>query len=68
MPIPAPNTGESHDQFMSRCMANPTMNEEFPDASQRAAVCERQWNDSKAMPKFKTMDEYLKWLMEKVEK
>lgn len=43
MPLPTPNSGESHDDFVDRCMANETANEDFPDAAQRRAVCESQW-------------------------
>ena len=47
MPLPTPNDGESRDHFISRCMGNPTMNTDFPDQNQRAAVCNSQWRDSK---------------------
>jgi len=47
MPIPKPNSGESHKEFMGRCMANPTMNSEFPAADQRYAVCQRSWEKTK---------------------
>lgn len=40
--IPKRRKGEAGDAFMSRCMGNPTMNQEFPDRSQRAAVCMRE--------------------------
>lgn len=45
MPLPKPNDGESHDDFMSRCMANPTMREEYPEQAQRYAVCQSIWDD-----------------------
>ncbi len=48
MPIPKPSDGESHEDFMGRCMANPTMNSEFPDSGQRNAVCQSAW-ESKDM-------------------
>ena len=41
--LPVPNTGEKRDDFISRCMANPTINKEFPDEQQRAAVCNAQF-------------------------
>lgn len=41
-PMPMPEGDENEDQFMSRCMANPHMNEKFPDESQRAAACHSQ--------------------------
>ena len=43
MPLPTPNKNESNENFIDRCMGNPTMNEEYPDESQRRAVCESQW-------------------------
>jgi hypothetical protein len=42
MPLPERKPGESHDAFIERCMADPVMVEEFPDAAQRRAVCQRQ--------------------------
>jgi hypothetical protein len=40
--LPTPNAAETHDEFMSRCMADPVAVSEFPDAEQRMAVCMRQ--------------------------
>ena len=40
--LPKPRKGESRRDFVSRCMANSEMRQEFPDQSQRAAVCFRQ--------------------------
>ena len=42
MPLPERDPGESHDVFIERCMADPVMVREFPDAAQRRAVCEHQ--------------------------
>lgn len=42
MPIPTPNSDESPDEFMERCMADSTMVSEYPDDDQRAAVCSTQ--------------------------
>lgn len=42
-PLPVPNTGESEDNFMSRCMGNDVMNSEFPEQKQRVAVCMSQF-------------------------
>lgn len=42
MPIPKKKPGESSDDFMSRCMSNPKMRQEYPDQKQRAAVCSQQ--------------------------
>jgi phage I-like protein len=42
MPLPTPN-GEPKSEFVSSCMANDTMKEEFPDKDQRLAVCNSQY-------------------------
>ena len=42
--LPTPS-GESEDEFISRCMGDADMNKEFPDQEQRAAVCYSQWRD-----------------------
>ena len=39
MPIPSPNKDEDRKSFMSRCMSDNKMNEEYPDQKQRTAVC-----------------------------
>jgi hypothetical protein len=38
-----PKAGESESEFISRCMADSTMNSEYPEQSQRAAVCYAYW-------------------------
>jgi hypothetical protein len=43
MPIPTPDAGQSKDDFLASCMADPTMTAEYPDADQRYAVCQAQW-------------------------
>ncbi len=43
MPLPKPTDSEDKDDFISRCMADEIMNEDFPDSGQRRAVCESQW-------------------------
>lgn len=40
--MPSPNKGEKGDDFLSRCMANPTMTKDYPDNAQRYAVCQAQ--------------------------
>jgi capsid protein len=40
--LPTPTAEETHDDFMTRCMADPVSTAEFPDAEQRTAVCMRQ--------------------------
>jgi len=42
VPQPERRKGEPHDAFLDRCMADPAMVKEFPDADQRYAVCQRQ--------------------------
>lgn len=39
--IPTPEGGEDENTFISRCMGE--LNAEFPDESQRAAVCYKSW-------------------------
>jgi hypothetical protein len=61
MPMPKPNDGESHDDFMSRCHSE--MSDEVSDPDQRNAMCETQWGNAKSMRraystfKVKTFDE-----------
>lgn len=45
MPLPTPNSGESRQDFIARCVRNPTMEAEYPDNDQRVAVCINQWDD-----------------------
>ncbi len=42
MPIPQPQPDETKDDFLQRCMADGTMLLDFPDPSQRYAICEQQ--------------------------
>lgn len=39
MPIPKPEKNEDKQKFVQRCMSNETMKKEYPDNSQRIAVC-----------------------------
>jgi hypothetical protein len=39
MPIPKPNPNEDKEKFVSRCMSNDTMKQEYSDSKQRVAVC-----------------------------
>ena len=43
MPIPKPRRNEPEDKFIARCMADPTMLQEYEDDKQRAGVCYSQW-------------------------
>jgi len=49
MPIPKPRKDEEEDAFITRCMANEVMNSEYPDESQRAAICHSQFGRGKSM-------------------
>lgn len=42
MPLPERRNGETHKEFIDRCMGDEGMVREFPDAAQRRAVCEHQ--------------------------
>lgn len=42
MPLPKPSPNEDKRSFISSCMANDKMKQEYPDPSQRYAVCSRQ--------------------------
>lgn len=59
MPLPKPNYGESESDFMSRCMGDDKMREEYPTRSQRTAVCLS--NFGKAEPKESSMDNELEF-------
>lgn len=39
MPIPKPSGGQSEEEYIGVCMSDPTMLSDFPDNSQRYAVC-----------------------------
>jgi ATP-dependent Clp protease protease subunit len=45
MPLPKPTTDEEKDDFVSRCMSDDVMKEEYPDTDQRMAVCQSQWGN-----------------------
>lgn len=49
MPMPKPESGESQDDFIQRCMGNEVMRQDYPDSEQRSAVCHTQWKE-KEMP------------------
>lgn len=66
MPIPKPNKGESHDAFMGRCMANPTMNTEYPKQDQRYAVCQSSWDKKKKEKSMPNQDLIVKGTQRKL--
>jgi len=41
--MPTPERNEEQDDFIGRCMVSGTMSSEYPDESQRVAVCSAQW-------------------------
>jgi len=45
MPIPKPNPKETRSEFISRCTQDDTMIGEYPDSSQRLAVCYTSWTE-----------------------
>lgn len=56
MPLPKPSSGESRSDFISRCMGDSVMREEYPDNDQRTAVCSSQWEGkSTTMPTTKAI-------------
>lgn len=59
MPLPKPNAGESESDFMTRCMGDDKVRQEFPTISQRTAVCLS--NFGKTEPKEKSMNDELEF-------
>ena len=53
MPLSKPRKGEKEDDFIDRCMGDKVMVEEYEDESQRRAVCQTQWDESKEKDKTK---------------
>ena len=47
MPDPRPNS-ETKKQFVARCMGDAEAVRDYPNASQRYAVCNSKWNRKKA--------------------
>jgi hypothetical protein len=45
--MPTPEKGEKGDDFLSRCMGNPTMVKDYPENAQRYAVCQAQLKGKK---------------------
>jgi len=53
MPLPKPSPGQDKNSFLSSCMGNGKMQEEYPDEDQRYAVCNTQW-ETKDMKNMKS--------------
>jgi hypothetical protein len=47
MPIPKPNPAETADKFIERCMSDEIMLNEYPDQSQRFAICSVSYDKEK---------------------
>lgn len=43
--LPTPSSDDTEDKFISRCMRNNKMKEEFPNYEQRVGVCYSQWEN-----------------------
>ena len=59
MPLPKPNLGEAESDFMSRCVDDDKVRQEFPDQDQRVAVCLgsfRSKNEEQEMSDQDTLD------------
>lgn len=46
MPLPKPEKDESKKDFLNRCMANKVTNDDYPNRSQRFAVCNSVYNQT----------------------
>lgn len=47
MPLPSPRSGESRQKFVSRCMGDSQARADFPEQSQRAAVCNSRFREAR---------------------
>jgi uncharacterized protein len=47
MPIPKPKSNENRQQFLTRCMGDDTMTNEYTDSNQRLAVCTSEYDSNK---------------------
>jgi hypothetical protein len=47
MPIPIPTSTEPKDEFIVRCMSDDKMVSEYPDSTQRYAVCINTYKENK---------------------
>lgn len=52
MPLPEKRRGQSKRDFLNSCMSNPTMLKEYPDQSQRAAICYRQFGEKRSRASY----------------
>ena len=47
MPLPIRKKGQERDDFISSCVRDSVMRQEYPEFKQRVAVCSQQANDIK---------------------
>lgn len=47
MPLISPKKNQSENDFVSSCMSDPTMSQEYKDAKQRVAVCHSLFKQAK---------------------
>lgn len=60
MPLPKPSLGEDRDEFISRCMGDDKVIQEFPDSDQRVAVCNSQFEGGKMTEETQVdLEEYI---------
>jgi hypothetical protein len=48
MPIPKPKSREDKASFIDRCVSDQVMKDEYPNQSQRLAVCYIAWRDGQS--------------------
>jgi len=56
MPLPTPNKDEEKRDFINRCLSDTIAKAEFPDAMQRLAVCNTQWQKSMSEKSIKSFE------------
>ena len=60
MPLPKPSLGEDRNDFVSRCMGDDKVVQEFPDSDQRIAVCNSQFEGGKMTEETQVdLEEYI---------
>lgn len=52
MPMPTPRPNDNRETFLARCMADATMASDFPERTQRFAVCVAQWSEARGSKEY----------------
>ena len=65
MPLPTPKKNQEENDFIASCMGSETMNKEYPNQKQRAAICYSQYKRKKKKSEG-SMDEKTEWKEEDV--